>query len=846
MRHLFLVFAVAALAVAESYQPDANLTRGIYVHSRDLSPQMIWGEFGGGYRLDDEVFRSAPSSARCEVSAGMEGAGISQAVELNQTEARPIRIAGWSKALDVTAGEPWQYSIYVDFVYTDGTPLHMRVAPFEAGTHDWQLAEVTVTPEKPLRSARLHAFLRRRTGTVWFDDLYLGEPGGANLLRNPTVDGEQVDNSVRNQAFEALQSWHANAIHTYLNSHLDAFDQPDAPDNPIAAMIETAKQHGMGIWLTLGHSVPGVKDAEDPNFPQYHCVNGPWGDDWTAAVGRAARFPFAGLSMVPDEFVWANGRMDHLYNHNDPRVAAFYKEMGAYCNCPVCREQYRAKYGRDLPEVSQRPPSADPAYRDWIEFRYDSTTRWIANSVAAAKAANPGIRTDSLICVTPLCSDWWWGPGVAWDRAGYEAGMEYATTDPYILLHNYLGDSNHWYVTETALHLSGASPNRGCGVVLEPCRLRAEQRELDPVETYGSALSSVWHGATEVSYFHYVHIAGISATAADPPATAQRVAAAYDLLERTDGWFSGARPSPGIAVLFSRASSDWWRQYALDESRPAGLLPETTTERDGSIAQKEVLSYLLRQGYPLELYYLDSVRAEELTRHPVILVPCALAIADDEVALLRELAAAGRQVILVDQLGPLDERGAVRPAPALLELAGVAAVAGERLREEGVDILTVEPAKTASWQTAPGGGKWLSHPVGRGAVHYLPGSYHLDLVLNRDNEQRTREERILPGPLKPNVVATWRALLDPKVGPPLLDRLPTGDDVELATMVNAAGETLFLAINWRDAPAIAPLPPGRIVEAWSISKAAELGAKELAAGRLALGPQEMVVARYGR
>ena len=50
---------------------------------------------------------------------------------------------------------------------------------------------------------------------------------------------------------------------------------------------------------------------------------------------------------------------------------------------------------------------------------------------------------------------------------------------------------------------------------------------------------------------------------------------------------------------------------------PAGVLTHANHDpRYASIAQKEVLSYLFRQGYPVTLYYLDSVRAEELAAHP--------------------------------------------------------------------------------------------------------------------------------------------------------------------------------------------------------------------------------------
>lgn len=123
-------------------------------------------------------------------NAVSESRGASQTVPINQTEAKPLVVRGWSKAEDVSGPTDNQYSIWVDLTYTDGTPLWAQTASFKAGTHDWQMAEMTIYPAKPVKSATVHAIFRYHSGKVWFDDLFLGEKeSDKNLLQNPGFEG---------------------------------------------------------------------------------------------------------------------------------------------------------------------------------------------------------------------------------------------------------------------------------------------------------------------------------------------------------------------------------------------------------------------------------------------------------------------------------------------------------------------------------------------------------------------------------------------------------------------------------------------------------------------------------
>ena len=62
--------------------------------------------------------------------------------------------------------------IYVASVYTDGTPLWGQTGDFSCGTHDWELREFSIIPQKPIWTLSLYGLLRgSHSGQVWFEDV---------------------------------------------------------------------------------------------------------------------------------------------------------------------------------------------------------------------------------------------------------------------------------------------------------------------------------------------------------------------------------------------------------------------------------------------------------------------------------------------------------------------------------------------------------------------------------------------------------------------------------------------------------------------------------------------------
>jgi len=123
-----------------------------------------WRAYEKGFRLAGSVFVCDNGS---DLSAKR---GAAQTVELNQTQPQPIVAAAWSKAEGVTGSPDHDYSIYLDLVYRDGTPLWGQVAQFKTGTRDWQRSQVVIFPEKPVKSLAYYLMFRGHGGKASFRD----------------------------------------------------------------------------------------------------------------------------------------------------------------------------------------------------------------------------------------------------------------------------------------------------------------------------------------------------------------------------------------------------------------------------------------------------------------------------------------------------------------------------------------------------------------------------------------------------------------------------------------------------------------------------------------------------
>lgn len=134
-----------------------------------------WSDWRLGHTYDTAVARSGRRSAKCVATDPEQQRGPMQRIVLKQKRPQVVIASAWSRAEGVSGGADSGYSLYLDIIYTDGTPLWGQHAPFSTGTHDWERREVVVVPEKPIEHLTVYGLFRGHTGTVWFDDFSLVE-----------------------------------------------------------------------------------------------------------------------------------------------------------------------------------------------------------------------------------------------------------------------------------------------------------------------------------------------------------------------------------------------------------------------------------------------------------------------------------------------------------------------------------------------------------------------------------------------------------------------------------------------------------------------------------------------
>jgi len=110
--------------------------------------------------------------------------GVVWSVALNQSEATPIAASAWAKSEGVTGTADSDFSLYIDLIYMDGTPLWGQIASFDPdAAAGWHQRQVVITPDKPVRSVSIYLLFRNHAGKAMFKDPRFSSLSGDDLLR---------------------------------------------------------------------------------------------------------------------------------------------------------------------------------------------------------------------------------------------------------------------------------------------------------------------------------------------------------------------------------------------------------------------------------------------------------------------------------------------------------------------------------------------------------------------------------------------------------------------------------------------------------------------------------------
>jgi hypothetical protein len=285
-------------AISGSATGDGVVVRRVF-RAEGAGPNRIQLEaarsYGKGFSREGEFFW-------CQANESGQQHGVSFSVELNQQHPYPILAVAESRAEGVSGESSPDYSLYLDLVFTDGTPLWGQASPFATGTHDWQERRVVVFPKKPIRRISYYLLFRNHTGKVAFRNprLYVLEPAG-NIaffdgvpctLEATSPSGFSLRDVQRDSDYVAIEREALGVRLSYTVAKKDSARVFDV-------VIEKASEGDRA--LTLVYSVPvageGLLWFRDPRRTERVQPRSEYmfASTWNVGNRRLSRYPFAAV-----------------------------------------------------------------------------------------------------------------------------------------------------------------------------------------------------------------------------------------------------------------------------------------------------------------------------------------------------------------------------------------------------------------------------------------------------------------------------------------------------------------------------------------------------------------------
>jgi len=167
---------------------DPNNALAAPSFERQVQVEKAWLPYGADYAIDDTVAHTGSRSLKLTITpediqkkrdhwTGAQAA----AVRFTRRAPEVVQVSAWHKTEGLAEGKGRDFLIFVYINYKGGGRHTLRL-PFDPGTHDWQYAETTWKPPKPIAGATLYIGLARKTGTAWIDDVYFGVAPTADAL----------------------------------------------------------------------------------------------------------------------------------------------------------------------------------------------------------------------------------------------------------------------------------------------------------------------------------------------------------------------------------------------------------------------------------------------------------------------------------------------------------------------------------------------------------------------------------------------------------------------------------------------------------------------------------------
>jgi hypothetical protein len=260
-----------------------------------------WQPYERGFNRQGEVFvcdNTGDAAVR---------RGVHQSVVLNQAAPAPLIATAWSKAENVGGEAGADYSVYLDLVFQDGSPYWGQVGAFRTGTHDWQKAEVTVFPSKPIKSLSFYLLLRSHSGKAYFKDPQLvapKTPEGAAMFDGLAVRVRELPGKggflVRDVAAGSDLVTFENTKALGLELDVKSAGRAGTPIEQVSLLDTTGRDRAVTLFYTVPVqgkgwrwlAGPREERLAEPPMEYTHTLRA--GN--VGANGRLSRYPFAAVA----------------------------------------------------------------------------------------------------------------------------------------------------------------------------------------------------------------------------------------------------------------------------------------------------------------------------------------------------------------------------------------------------------------------------------------------------------------------------------------------------------------------------------------------------------------------
>ena len=324
------------------------------------------------------------------------------------------------------------------------------------------------------------------------------------------------------------------------------------------------------------------------------------------------------------------------------------------CYCSLCRAEYRAEMGGDMPSISEASEAKwrAPEWRQFIGWRMERWNRVHGEMRDAVAAAAPHVKV--AITTTPMADLCWrnpWRTGVDLSRIiDHVDGIQIG---PYYTFHSRRYDPAEVYLSEWCRFLHGVVPD-GKFVMVCPQLFSHPTftRPLDERDGYWAAVIPVACGADYVAPYTYSLMG-----------CAKPVADVYERCMSYDGLFEQVQPLRHVGIVHAANTEIFLRPVPV----------ETPGSFDGArvLCSSESLRH---KGIPYGYVPDARLTLDTLSQYDTVVLPEVDCLDDEQEAAIKEYWRQGGNLIALGQLGIADATGARHGRSLLTDLFGVEVV----------------------------------------------------------------------------------------------------------------------------------------------------------------------------